>query len=130
MKSSPEPPIRVSEPASPSNAFSADQPPTSVSACVNAYSGEIEWWAHNPAPTTCGVCVANGIFYVGLADGLIRAFDAGTGAVLWEDRIGSACRGVIVANGMLYAAEGEVYIKDQLRPEGYRLHAYAVGAGA
>jgi len=111
-----------------SNAFSADHPPTCVAACLNAYTGDIEWWVHNVAPTTCGVAVANGVFYVGLANGLMRAFDAATGAVLWEDRIGSACRGVVVANGMLYAVEGEVYIRDQLRPEGYRLHAYGVGA--
>ncbi|MGZ8310478.1 MAG: outer membrane protein assembly factor BamB family protein [Allosphingosinicella sp.] len=109
-----------------SNAFTADQQPTSVAACLNAYTGDIEWWAHNRSSTTCGVAVANGVFYVGLADGLVRAFDAATGAVLWEDRIGSTCRGVVVGNGMLYAVEGEVYIRDQLRPEGYRLHAYGV----
>lgn len=113
-----------------SNAFSSDQPPTSVAACLNAYTGDIEWWAHNRSPTTCGVCVANGVFYIGLADGTLRAFDAASGAVLWEDKIGSTVRGVLVAGGMLYANEGEVYIRDQLKPEGYRMHAYAVGAAA
>jgi len=113
-----------------SNVFSANQPPSSVAACLNAFTGDIEWWVHNRSSTTCGVCVANGVFYVGLADGTLRGFDAGTGAVLWEDKIGSTVRGVTVAGGMLYANEGEVYIRDQLKPEGYRIHAYALGAAA
>lgn len=83
---------------------------SSITACLNAYTGEIEWWVPNQSMIVAAVAVANGVFYQGRTDGMVQALDAETGKLLWEYKLPSACRGGIsVANGWVYAAHGEIY---------------------
>lgn len=111
-----------------SNAASAGNPLKSIACALNAYDGNIEWWVLNQAMVSCGVAVANGIFFLGQADGLLQALDAETGARLWEYRLPSTCRGVAVADGVLYAAHGEVYVIDgKGLSDGYSVHAFTAG---
>ncbi|MBI4445321.1 MAG: PQQ-binding-like beta-propeller repeat protein [Acidobacteria bacterium] len=114
-----------------SNAFSMGRPMTSVSACLNAYNGEIEWWVHNAYGISCAVAVANGVFYQGMVDGTLQALDAETGKLLWEHRLPSACRGgIAVANGMIFAPHGEpmTAITRSGGPlaGGYRVYAFSI----
>lgn len=111
-----------------SNASSPGNPLRSVACALHAYSGELEWWVLNQAMVSCNVAIANGVFFLGQADGLILALDAETGAKLWEYRLPSTCRGLLVADGALFAAHGEIYVIDgKALPGGYAVHAFSVG---
>ncbi|MEE8177344.1 MAG: PQQ-binding-like beta-propeller repeat protein [Acidobacteriota bacterium] len=83
------------------------RPSSSVTAGLNAYTGDIEWWVHNPAITHAPVAVANGVFYQGLMDGMLSGLDTDTGDKLWEYRLPSGNRsGIAIANGALFASNG------------------------
>ncbi len=111
-----------------SNATGHGAPMRSVACALHAWSGDIEWWVLNSAMVSCNVAVANGVFFVGQADGQLLALDAATGGKLWEHKLPSTCRGIIVADGVLYAAHGEVYVIDgRGLPGGYAVHAFSVG---
>lgn len=115
-----------------SNALSAGRPPSSVTACLNAFTGGIEWWAHNTSMVSAGICVANGVMFQGQGNGTLQALDAESGRLLWEDKVPSMCRGVVVANGTLYAAHGESYVQSReggaRGPAGYAIHAFGIDA--
>ncbi len=80
----------------------------SVTAALQAYTGEIVWWRHNDSMNRAPVCVANGVFYQSLGNGSLEAFDAETGKQLWQSQIESTSRGgIVIANGNLYTSNGE-----------------------
>jgi glucose dehydrogenase len=90
-----------------SNAQSAGQPATSVTAGLNAYTGDIEWWVHNAASNSAPVAVANKVFFQGLRDGGVHALDADSGARLWEYKLPSGhLGGIAIANGSVYTSNG------------------------
>lgn len=96
-----------------SNASGVRRPPTSVTAGLNAYTGDIEWWVHNGATNQAPVAVANGVLYQGLMDGRLQALDAGTGEQLWEYNLPSGHRGgIAIANGSLFASNGGPFRRD------------------
>ncbi len=110
------------------NAASPDNPLRSIACALHAYSGDIHWWNLNTAMVCCGVAVANGVLFIGLADGQLQALNAETGARLWEYKLPSTCRGLVVADGVLYAVHGEIYVIDGSGvPNGYAVHAFDVG---
>lgn len=113
-----------------SNAFSVGRPMTSVTACLNAFTGGIEWWVHNASTVSAGICVAGGVLFQGQGSGALQALDAETGRLLWEDRVPSQCRGIVVANAAVYAAHGEPYVQSRdggaLGPAGYSVHAFGL----
>ena len=80
----------------------------SVTAALDAYTGDIVWWVPNSSANHAPVAVANGVFYQGLMDGTLEALDAESGRVLWNYKLPTAHRGgIAIANGTLYAGSGE-----------------------
>jgi glucose dehydrogenase len=98
----------------------------SVTAALNAYTGEIVWWRHNDSMNRAPVCVANGVFYQSLENGSLEAYDAETGKQLWQSSIPSTSRGgIVIANGSLYTANGEGNLP--VEPKGrYSVFAYSI----
>lgn len=94
----------------------------SVTAALNAYTGEIEWWVPNGAINRAPVAVANGVFYQGLMDGTLEALDADTGKPLWQHKFSSPHRGgIALANGGLYIGTGATE-----GPDRYAMHAFTL----
>jgi alcohol dehydrogenase (cytochrome c) len=63
----------------------------------DADTGAVRWRYMAPAPVVAGVTVtAGGLLFMGDLSGIMRAFDARTGTLLWEDRVGDATGGGIV----------------------------------
>lgn len=80
----------------------------SVTAALHPYTGDIIWWVPNAVDNHAPVAVANGVFYQGLMDGTLQAFDADYGRLLWEHKLPTAHRGgIAIANGTLYVGSGE-----------------------
>jgi outer membrane protein assembly factor BamB len=110
-----------------SNAISTNKlrPSSSVTAGLNAYTGDVEWWVHNPAINQAPVAVANGVFYQGLMDGKISALDADSGDPLWEYELASGHRGgIAIANGALYTSNGGSFQTGQ--EEKYSMSCFTV----
>jgi alcohol dehydrogenase (cytochrome c) len=64
----------------------------------DADTGQVRWRYMAPAPVLAGVTVtAGGLVFMGDLSGVMRALDARTGTPLWEDRVGDATGGGIVA---------------------------------
>lgn len=107
-----------------SNASGVGRPPSSVTAGLNAYTGDIEWWVHNKATNQAPVAVANGLFFQGLMDGRLEALDADTGEQLWEHTLLSGHRGgIAIANGAIYASNGGPFRREQT--EKYVMQCFA-----
>ena len=70
--------------------------PVSVTAALHPYTGDIIWWVPNAVDNHAPVAVANGVFYQGLMDGTLQAFDADYGRLLWEHKLPTAHRGQLV----------------------------------
>lgn len=102
----------------------------SVSAALNAYNGDIEWWTPNEAVTWGPVAVANGVFYQGLADNSLEALDAEEGRSLWKYQLPTLHRGgIAIANGALYTSNGAPmtgWTPEQVRSHDYLVHAFTV----
>lgn len=99
-----------------SNASGVRRPPSSVTAGLNAYTGDIEWWVHNEATNQAPVAVANGLFYQGLMDGRLQALDTDTGELLWEYKLPSGHRGgIAIANGAIYGSNGGPFRREQTK---------------
>lgn len=63
----------------------------------DADTGAVSWRYMAPAPVIAGVTVtAGGLVFMGDLSGMARAFDARTGTLLWQDRVGDATGGGIV----------------------------------
>ena len=76
---------------------------SSAAVALNAYSGEIEWWTPNEMGANAPIAVANRVFYQGLLNGKMQAFDTEDGRMLWEFQTSGTHRGgPSVANGVLY----------------------------
>ncbi len=101
--------------------------PMSVTAALNAYTGEIEWWVPNAVRIRAPVAVANGVFYQGLTDGSLEALDTRSGRHLWQYQLPSPHRGgFTIANGRLYASNGELSLDGQATTDRYSIYAFAV----
>ena len=110
-----------------SNAISLNRgrPSSSVTAGLNAYTGDIEWWVHNPTTQGAPPAVANGVYYQGLADGMLSGWDADTGDPLWEYKMPSGNRGgIAIANGALYTSNGGPFPAGQ-KPK-YGMYCFTV----
>ncbi len=102
----------------------------SVTAGLQAYTGEIEWWLPNSVPIRAPVAIANGVFYQGLLDGGLEALDVETGRQLWQYQLPSPHRGgFAIANGRLYISNGEVTLQSKSTTDQYSIYAFAVGGG-
>jgi outer membrane protein assembly factor BamB len=98
----------------------------SVTAALQAYTGEIVWWRHNDSMNRSPVCVANGVFYQSLGNGSLEAFDAETGKQLWQSQIESTSRGgIVIANGNLYTSNGEGGLPTE-PVHNYYVYAYSI----
>jgi len=70
-------------------------------------AGKARWSFPTELPWYDGaVATASGLVFSGGADGIFRAFDARTGAVLWQHDLGAAVAGVPV----IYMAGGKQYV--------------------
>lgn len=100
--------------------------PMSVTAALNAYTGEIEWWVPNMVRIRAPVAVANGVFYQGLTDGNLEALDTRSGRQLWRYQLPSPHRGgFAIANGILYASNGELSLDGQASTDRYSIYAFS-----
>jgi polyvinyl alcohol dehydrogenase (cytochrome) len=98
----------------------------SVTAALQAYTGEIVWWRHNDSLNRSPVCVANGVFYQSLGDGSLEAYHAETGQQLWQSSMPSPSRGgIVIANGTLYTSNGEGGLPTEPRNP-YSVFAYSI----
>lgn len=76
-------------------------------AALEAGSGEIRWLRCLPAFQLGPISVANGIVYLGLVDGKVRAWRAKDGELLWESPQGQPIAGgPAIAHGMLFVGTG------------------------
>ena len=102
---------------------------TSVTAALNAYTGDIEWWIPNSSLIRGPVAVANGVFYQGFIDGTVEAVDARNGRSLWDFQLPSPHRGgIAIANGALYTSNGELLgtSEEEERERRHSLYAFSV----
>lgn len=99
----------------------------SVTAALDAYTGEIVWWRHNDAMNKSPVCLANGVFYQSLIDGALEALDAGSGRRLWASSMPSSSHGgIVIANGVLYTSNGDSAGPPARADNTYSVFAYSV----
>lgn len=74
---------------------------------LEAGSGEIRWLHCLPAFQLGPISVANGILYLGLIDGRMRAWRANNGELLWESPQGQPIAGgPAIAHGMVFVGTG------------------------
>ena len=102
---------------------------SSVTAALNAYTGDIEWWIPNSSLIRGPVAVANGVFYQGFIDGTVEAVDARNGRSLWDFQMPSPHRGgIAIANGVLYTSNGELLgtSEEEERERRHSLYAFSV----
>jgi len=101
----------------------------SVTAALNAYTGDIVWWLPNTAVIRGPVAVANGVFYQGLVDGVLQALDSEDGRTLWEYQLPTAHRGgIAIANGALYTSNGALLgtSEEEEKEHRYSVHAFTI----
>src|SRR6185369_17230633 len=74
---------------------------------VNVATGEIERWHLNQTPTNGAVlATASDLIFWGDINRRIRAFDADSGKILWEQIVG----GVVTTSTITYAVNGKQYV--------------------
>jgi alcohol dehydrogenase (cytochrome c) len=74
---------------------------------IDIDSGELKWKFETPEPERGGVTTTDsGLGFVGGGDGVLRAFDTSTGAVLWQFQTG----GQIAAPPAIYEVDGTQYV--------------------
>ena len=74
------------------------------------------------SPTLGGILYSNGVVYTTHSLGLLRAYDAANGDVLWEDQAGArAAAGQSISNGRLFVAHGFTFFaqEDRQNQPGY-----------
>jgi outer membrane protein assembly factor BamB len=97
---------------------------TCLIAAIEAATGEIRWLHCLPAFQLGPISVANGVVYLGLVDGKLRAWRARNGDLLWESPQGQPIAGgPAVARGMVFVGTGA----GEYLP-GNRLLAFALDA--
>ncbi|MEE2822390.1 MAG: PQQ-binding-like beta-propeller repeat protein [Acidobacteriota bacterium] len=102
---------------------------TSVTAALNAYTGDIEWWIPNSSLIRGPVAVANGVFYQGFIDGIVEAVDAESGRSLWSFQLPSPHRGgIAIANGALYTSNGQLLgtTEEEERERQHSVYAFTI----
>ncbi len=76
-------------------------------AAMDAATGEIRWLHSLPAFQFGPMSVANGVVYMGLADGKVRSWRARDGTQLWESSAGEPiAAGPAIAHGMVFVGTG------------------------
>ena len=85
---------------------------TSEVIALDADDGSVLWRTDVPSPTVGGgVLYANGVVYTGHSLGLLRAYDATNGNMLWQDQVGvTLASGQTVSNGRLFVTHGFSFI--------------------
>jgi alcohol dehydrogenase (cytochrome c) len=74
---------------------------------IDVDSGELKWKFETPEPERGGVTTTeSGLGFVGGGDGVLRAFDTSTGAILWQFQTG----GQIAAPPAIYEVDGTQYV--------------------
>ena len=74
---------------------------------VDYNTGKIRWQVKTPQPMIGGVlATASGLIFTGEGNGLFKAYDAGTGAILWQFQAGAG----VNAPPSSYAVNGKQYI--------------------
>ena len=77
----------------------------SAAVALDAYTGDVQWWAPNEAGANAPIALANGVFYQGLLNGKVQALNADDGRLLWEYQMRGTHRGgTAVANGTVYTS--------------------------
>lgn len=73
--------------------------------------GQIVWQQAQPAGVIGAAAVAGGVVFIGGGDGLLRAYDAETGATLWSAQRGTIWGGVSVTSDRVFVGsnDGAVY---------------------
>ncbi len=81
---------------------------TSEVVALNARNGEVLWRTPVSSPTVGGgLLYSNGVVFTGHTLGLLRAYDADTGDVLWEDQVGATlASGQVISDGRLFVTHG------------------------
>lgn len=76
-------------------------------AALEPATGEIRWLHSLPAFEFGPMSVANGVVYLGLTDGKLRAWRTTTGELLWESSPGHPiAAGAAIAGGMVFVGTG------------------------
>jgi outer membrane protein assembly factor BamB len=87
--------------------------PSENLSAFNARTGKVLWRVPTPGASGSSAAVANHVVYVGTAGGTLQAYEAATGALLWESaNAGSSFGGSpAIADGVLYGstADGTIY---------------------
>ena len=74
---------------------------------LEATTGELRWLHSLPAFEFGPISVANGVVYLGLVDGKLRAWHAQRGDLLWESAAGQPiAAGAAIAHGMVFVGTG------------------------
>lgn len=73
---------------------------------LDSASGTIAWQDALPQQSFGGIAYANGIVFVGTMASELHAFDAMSGARLWNDMLPDVAASPVVSNGMLFVAWG------------------------
>ena len=74
---------------------------------LEAATGEMRWVHSLPAFEFGPISVANGVVYLGLVDGRLRAWHAQNGDLLWESAAGHPiAAGAAIAHGMVFIGTG------------------------
>lgn len=80
---------------------------TCLIAAIEAATGEVRWLHTLPAFQLGPISVANGVVYLGLVDGKLRAWRARNGDLLWESPQGQPIAGgPAIAHGMVFVGTG------------------------
>lgn len=73
---------------------------------ISARTGQTAWTFDMPGTALSLVATGGGLVFGGDMEGIVRAFDQDTGAVLWEARLGSSVTGYPIS----FAAGGRQYL--------------------
>lgn len=90
---------------------------------VNLETGETTWIARQRAPQTTGTLVtAGGLVFAGSLDRRVAAYDADTGAQLWQTRLNEVPSSAPIS----YAVDGRQYVAVIVGSGGYQSGSYNV----
>ena len=103
---------------------------------IEVVTGAVRWQRATPAPMLGGATAAGGLVFAGSVSGILYAFDAATGQIVWQRNLGTGFGSAPV----VYAVGGREYLAvvsggaaisaiNQLGPVGGRLYVFALPAG-
>ena len=89
---------------------------------INLAKREVVWTVRQRAPQTSGVlATAGGVVFAASLDRYLRAYDDGSGALLWEQRLND----VSSSSPMTYAVDGKQYVAIVTGQGGFHAASYA-----